>query len=196
MTLWRSNSRARDALAQADAISKSQAVIEFNMDGTVITANPNFLEAMGYKLPEIAGHGELDQTAVAHAEHGEARMVPSAGHGAFAIPMVAGADAVHVFGLQRHERTDRVHFARERSGLRAQQRAARIDAEESTVNIGRAAWLLDHGHRLPLSGTTDPWNSRLRDAASRMSRTLSPECPSVKLARPARMHSANSAMTP
>jgi len=55
MTLWRSNSRARDALAQADAISKSQAVIEFNMDGTIFTANQNFLDAMGYKLPEIAG---------------------------------------------------------------------------------------------------------------------------------------------
>jgi methyl-accepting chemotaxis protein len=55
MTLWRNNMKARDALAQADAISKSQAVIEFNMDGTVITANPNFLDAMGYKLPEIVG---------------------------------------------------------------------------------------------------------------------------------------------
>ena len=45
MPLWLNNTRARDALAQADAISKSQAVIEFNMDGTIITANPNFLEA-------------------------------------------------------------------------------------------------------------------------------------------------------
>ncbi|HWZ39605.1 MAG TPA: PAS domain-containing methyl-accepting chemotaxis protein [Bradyrhizobium sp.] len=55
MTLWRSNSRARDALAQAAAISKSQAVIEFNMDGIIVTANQNFLDAMGYKLPEIVG---------------------------------------------------------------------------------------------------------------------------------------------
>src|SRR5215475_13236083 len=55
MSLWRNNSKARDALAQADAISKSQAVIEFNMDGTIVTANENFLDAMGYKLPEIAG---------------------------------------------------------------------------------------------------------------------------------------------
>jgi methyl-accepting chemotaxis protein len=55
MTLWRNNTKARDALAQAAAISKSQAVIEFNMDGTIITANPNFLDAMGYQLPEIAG---------------------------------------------------------------------------------------------------------------------------------------------
>jgi methyl-accepting chemotaxis protein len=55
MSLWRSNTKARDALAQADAISKSQAVIEFNMDGTIVTANQNFLDAMGYKLAEIAG---------------------------------------------------------------------------------------------------------------------------------------------
>jgi methyl-accepting chemotaxis protein len=41
--------------AQADAISKAQAVIEFRMDGTVLTANDNFLIAMGYTLTEIQG---------------------------------------------------------------------------------------------------------------------------------------------
>jgi methyl-accepting chemotaxis protein len=46
---------ALDALAQAAAISKSQAVIEFDTDGTVITANQNFLNALGYSLPEIQG---------------------------------------------------------------------------------------------------------------------------------------------
>jgi methyl-accepting chemotaxis protein len=30
-------------------------VIEFNMDGTIITANQNFLDAMGYRLDEITG---------------------------------------------------------------------------------------------------------------------------------------------
>ena len=55
MPLWQSNSAARDALAQAAAISKSQAVIEFKMDGTIITANQNFLDAMGYRLDEIQG---------------------------------------------------------------------------------------------------------------------------------------------
>jgi methyl-accepting chemotaxis protein len=43
------------ALAQADAISKSQAVIEFKLDGTIINANPNFLGALGYSLAEIQG---------------------------------------------------------------------------------------------------------------------------------------------
>ena len=44
-----------DLAGQIEAIGKSQAVIEFNMDGTVITANENFLHALGYLLPEIQG---------------------------------------------------------------------------------------------------------------------------------------------
>ena len=42
-------------VGQIDAIGKSQAVIEFNLDGTIITANENFLQAMGYSLAEIQG---------------------------------------------------------------------------------------------------------------------------------------------
>jgi len=55
MPLWKSSSAAREALAQAIAMNKSQAVIEFKLDGTIITANQNFLDAMGYRLDEIAG---------------------------------------------------------------------------------------------------------------------------------------------
>jgi len=51
----RSNSVAQAALAQVEAISKSQAVIEFNPDGTIVTANENFLKALGYSLGEIQG---------------------------------------------------------------------------------------------------------------------------------------------
>ncbi len=40
---------------QLAAISKSQAVIEFNLDGTIITANDNFLDTLGYSLAEIHG---------------------------------------------------------------------------------------------------------------------------------------------
>lgn len=42
-------------ISQIEAISKSQAVIEFNMDGTIITANKNFLDTLGYTLDEIKG---------------------------------------------------------------------------------------------------------------------------------------------
>src|SRR5258705_7242052 len=51
----RSNSVAQAALAQVEAISKSQAVIEFNLDGTIATANENFLKTLGYSLSEIQG---------------------------------------------------------------------------------------------------------------------------------------------
>ncbi|MFQ5461644.1 MAG: PAS domain-containing protein, partial [Phycisphaerae bacterium] len=46
---------ALEAQAQIDAISKAQAVIEFAMDGTIITANDNFLAALGYTLGEVQG---------------------------------------------------------------------------------------------------------------------------------------------
>jgi methyl-accepting chemotaxis protein len=44
-----------DAQAQVAAINRSQAVIEFAMDGTILTANQNFLSALGYRLEEIKG---------------------------------------------------------------------------------------------------------------------------------------------
>ncbi len=44
-----------DLLGQVNAIGKSQAVIEFNLDGSIITANANFLDALGYTLGEIQG---------------------------------------------------------------------------------------------------------------------------------------------
>ncbi len=44
-----------DYAGQIDAINKSQAVIEFNLDGTIRFANENFLGAVGYSLDEIKG---------------------------------------------------------------------------------------------------------------------------------------------
>ncbi len=44
-----------DLAGQLEAIGKSQAVIEFNLDGTIITANDNFLAALGYALTDIKG---------------------------------------------------------------------------------------------------------------------------------------------
>lgn len=55
MLQWLTTTAARNALAQATAINKSQALIEFNLDGTIITANENFLATMGYTLAEIQG---------------------------------------------------------------------------------------------------------------------------------------------
>jgi methyl-accepting chemotaxis protein len=41
--------------AMVSAINRSQAVIEFKLDGTVLDANDNFLKTMGYSLSEIKG---------------------------------------------------------------------------------------------------------------------------------------------
>lgn len=46
---------ARNALLQIHAISQSQAIIEFSMDGKIIDANDNFLGVIGYTLDEIKG---------------------------------------------------------------------------------------------------------------------------------------------
>jgi methyl-accepting chemotaxis protein len=47
--------KSADSQGQLEAIGKSQAVIEFNLDGTIITANENFLSTVGYTLSEIQG---------------------------------------------------------------------------------------------------------------------------------------------
>jgi methyl-accepting chemotaxis protein len=44
-----------DIEAKLQALHQSQAVIEFNLDGTIITANDNFLNTLGYSLKEIEG---------------------------------------------------------------------------------------------------------------------------------------------
>lgn len=49
------NNELNELRAQTEAISKSQAVIEFELDGTIVTANDNFLGALGYSLEEIQG---------------------------------------------------------------------------------------------------------------------------------------------
>ncbi len=47
--------RSADFAAQIAAIGKSQAVIEFSMDGTIRSANPNFLSVTGYRESEVIG---------------------------------------------------------------------------------------------------------------------------------------------
>ncbi|ABD89625.1 methyl-accepting chemotaxis protein [Rhodopseudomonas palustris] len=54
MAFWTRSSDAESA-AQMQAISRSQGVIEFAIDGTILTANQNFLDALGYSLAEIKG---------------------------------------------------------------------------------------------------------------------------------------------
>jgi len=47
--------RRRDNRSQVDAIGRSMAVIEFDLEGTILNANQHFLDATGYRLAEIVG---------------------------------------------------------------------------------------------------------------------------------------------
>ncbi|HEY1075784.1 MAG TPA: PAS domain S-box protein, partial [Fontimonas sp.] len=47
--------RSADHEGQLAAIGKAQAVIEFSLDGRILSANENFLGAVGYALEEIKG---------------------------------------------------------------------------------------------------------------------------------------------
>jgi methyl-accepting chemotaxis protein len=57
----------------AAAIGKSQATIEFKMDGTIVTANDNFLNAMGYTLDEVKGKHHSMFVEEAFRQSGEYR---------------------------------------------------------------------------------------------------------------------------
>nr|WP_210255776.1 PAS domain-containing methyl-accepting chemotaxis protein [Rhizobium sp. SG570] len=48
-------SRGANALAALAALSKSQAMIEFDLTGRILIANENFCRALGYDLTEIVG---------------------------------------------------------------------------------------------------------------------------------------------
>ncbi|MDX1925992.1 MAG: methyl-accepting chemotaxis protein [Pirellulaceae bacterium] len=58
-----------DYEGQLAAIDKAQATIEFNLDGTIRTANTNFLATLGYTLDEIKGkhHSIFVDTAYANS---------------------------------------------------------------------------------------------------------------------------------
>jgi methyl-accepting chemotaxis protein len=59
-----------DLRGQIAAIAKSQAIIEFQLDGAIITANDKFLDAVGYRLEEIEGrhHGMFVEPAYRASE--------------------------------------------------------------------------------------------------------------------------------
>ncbi len=55
-------------------MNRSQAIIEFTLDGTIITANENFCKALGYQLSEIVGQRHrmfVDPAEAASSEYGE-----------------------------------------------------------------------------------------------------------------------------
>ncbi len=44
-----------EARSKIEAIDRSQAVVEFSLDGKILTANPNFLQIFGYSLADLQG---------------------------------------------------------------------------------------------------------------------------------------------
>jgi methyl-accepting chemotaxis protein len=62
-----------DFAGQVAAISKSQAVIEFRLDGVVVNANENFLHTMGYTLEEIKGKHHSIFVEESHRQSSEYR---------------------------------------------------------------------------------------------------------------------------
>jgi methyl-accepting chemotaxis protein len=63
-----------DLSGQLAAISKAQAVIEFSLDGKILSANENFLAALGYSLAEIKGQHHSMFVDPAHRNSVEYRM--------------------------------------------------------------------------------------------------------------------------
>ncbi len=53
--LTRTITKAREQENLVEALQRSTAVIEFNLDGTIIVANTPFLQGMGYQLEQIVG---------------------------------------------------------------------------------------------------------------------------------------------
>ncbi|MBB4105635.1 methyl-accepting chemotaxis protein [Allorhizobium borbori] len=71
-----------DDAGKLEALSRSQAIIEFKPDGTIIDANENFLSVLGYTRDEIVGrhHSMFCEPAYAH----------SAAYAAFWTKLAAG----------------------------------------------------------------------------------------------------------
>nr|WP_172690868.1 PAS domain-containing methyl-accepting chemotaxis protein [Agrobacterium fabrum]ASK44108.1 chemotaxis protein [Agrobacterium fabrum] len=74
--------RGANACAVLAALSKSQAMIEFDLTGRILTANDNFCRALGYELAEIIGKH--------HSMFVEPDFVKSADYKAFWAKLAAG----------------------------------------------------------------------------------------------------------
>ncbi|MEE4012823.1 PAS domain-containing methyl-accepting chemotaxis protein [Roseibium sp. FZY0029] len=65
--------KSADFEGQVEAMNRSQAVIHFDLDGTILEANDNFLSAMGYSLDEIKGRKHSMFVEKDHGESAEYR---------------------------------------------------------------------------------------------------------------------------
>jgi PAS domain S-box-containing protein len=108
-------SPAIDASSLYAAIDRSQAVIEFALDGTVLVANRNFLDLLGYRLDEIRGRH----------------------HRMFVDPAEAGTAEYHAFWerLGRGEFESAEYKRRARVGKRSGSRPPTIRCSTITASL-------------------------------------------------------------
>ena len=59
--------------ATLEALSRSQAMIEFSLEGAILSANQNFLNALGYRLEEVVGQHHRIFVEPAYASSAEYR---------------------------------------------------------------------------------------------------------------------------
>jgi len=89
--------QAAESAGKIDALGRSNAVIEFDLDGTVLEANANFLELTGYTRAEIVGHH--------HRKFCDQDTVKSAGYSTFWSKLAAGEHARGEFRRLRKDGT-------------------------------------------------------------------------------------------
>ncbi|HET9959786.1 MAG TPA: PAS domain-containing methyl-accepting chemotaxis protein [Polyangiaceae bacterium] len=68
-----SQEELQDMQGQISAISRTMAVIEFDLDGTIRSANDNFLAAVGYRREEVVGRHHRMFVEPAYADSAEYR---------------------------------------------------------------------------------------------------------------------------
>jgi methyl-accepting chemotaxis protein len=93
--------RNADFEGQIAAIHKSQAVIEFTPDGTILTANDNFLKTLGYTLDEIRGKHHRIFVDPSYRETEEYRLFLGS-----AVPRPVRRRAVQALGQGRNRDLD------------------------------------------------------------------------------------------
>jgi PAS domain S-box-containing protein len=122
------------------AISRSQALIEFNLDGTVVSANQNFCDVMGYLASEIEGrHHSLfvDPAEAASKEYRD--FWRDLNEGKFAARKFrrlakGGRDATNVF-LQRNIGDVLITFESEVISVDREFGEGKVDAVHPSISI-------------------------------------------------------------
>ncbi|MFI0395175.1 methyl-accepting chemotaxis protein [Paracoccus jiaweipingae] len=103
--------QALDAQAKLQAMSQSQAMIEFTPDGTILDANENFLRTMGYRLDDIKGHHhrmfvDPDEQRSADYQAFWAALARGEAHGGDFRRIGKGGRTVWIFGYYSPVRDD------------------------------------------------------------------------------------------